>query len=1140
MALIFGFRANGFNAPGPTTLEMPAVGNNDLRIITPSLLELKLVTTKQPNPAGVAQWNFVTNSQLALPSVSEFSVLSDGKSISVASCGFKRRPLYAPLKQRDLRIGNYLYLQLSKPLTEGQLVTVTNPSGKLWTNSVNFRASFDPYRFSPAIHVNQQGYHPDSTKKAMIGFFLGSLGELNLGNNLLFSLVEEATTNVVFQGSCKTRADSGYTYSPLPYQKVWEADFSLFNTTGKYRLLVPDLGVSYPFAINEGVPAAFARAYALGIYHQRCGTDNSLPFTRHVHGPCHTARAEIPTPAFAAVNSTLARFNSDGRNASQTAPLLTNVTASRFPFQNTGTVDVSGGHHDAGDYSKYTINSAAFIHSLVFAADNFPGVVSLDNLGLPESGDGISDVLQEAKLEADFLAKMQDSDGGFYFLVYPRNRQYESDVLPDYGDPQVVFPKNTAATAAAVAALAQIASSPAFRNAFPYEAYDYLNKALRGWDFLENAFATFGRDGSYQKLTHYGDKFMHNDEMAWAATELFLATGDPRFKSDLMQHFDPSDPNTKVWGWWKMVEGYGCAIRSYAFAARSGRLDPSSVDTAFLAKCEAEIFSAANDEVKYANDNAYASSYPDPSKPYVTAGWYFSLDQVFDVAVAQQLNPKQEYLDCIVGNMNFEAGCNPLNQSFITGIGFKRQREIVHQYAQNDRRVLPPSGLPLGNLQTGFPWISVYGSELGELSFPPDSSYNAPHAPYDRWADTFNTSTEFVNVQQARSLAVAAFLMAQTSLQSQPWRADWADIYGLSGQPRQGESNTVSLTSDYLNLSEAQIVWEASDQEPALSPQFSFSPLTVGSQWVEAEATLVDGRRLFASTEFASTISLTTPPNSYRFVPFESTADITALYHFDWNFSSATTGGTPASATGNARLDEQNVAWMTNWAGTAVRVLDLSDQISSTVTNSYDPATQAIMVEAMIYVKSFKGANKKNATILSLYKNWDASLELVEDAYAGLFFRGGTTFEYRPPITTPLISKNQWHHLRIALDKIGYTIRIDGKLIGTFPSKDSTKWANYRPMTLTAGNFDGWLDEVAVRTMRTLQIGTPRKTSSGFNMQIFGNSGQQFVMEASTNLLTWSSLGTNTLSSTVLEVGDTLPTTRRYYRVRNLSSQFEY
>ena len=166
---------------------------------------------------------------------------------------------------------------------------------------------------------------------------------------------------------------------------------------------------------------------------------------------------------FTRVNYHLSSMSWDyNNNPRHTAPQLKDVNSSLYPFINKGPIDLGGGHHDAGDYSKYTINSAGLIHHLVFAADSLTGVGFLDNLGLPESGDGKSDVLQEAKWEADFLAKMQDADGGFYFLVYPRDRAYEDNVLPDKGDSQVVFPKTTAATAAAVAALAEIGSSPLF------------------------------------------------------------------------------------------------------------------------------------------------------------------------------------------------------------------------------------------------------------------------------------------------------------------------------------------------------------------------------------------------------------------------------------------------------------------------------------------------------------------------------------------------------------------------------------------------------------------------------------------------------------------------------------------------------
>ena len=88
---------------------------------------------------------------------------------------------------------------------------------------------------------------------------------------------------------------------------------------------------------------------------------------------------------------------------------------------------------------------------------------------------------------------MQDTDGGFYFLVYPQNREYEANVTPDHGDPQVVWPKTTSVTAASVAALAQCASSPAFKRAYPAAAAAYLAKAKLGWQFLMNAIANTAR-----------------------------------------------------------------------------------------------------------------------------------------------------------------------------------------------------------------------------------------------------------------------------------------------------------------------------------------------------------------------------------------------------------------------------------------------------------------------------------------------------------------------------------------------------------------------------------------------------------------------------------------------------------------------
>src|SRR5262249_1567191 len=158
--------------------------------------------------------------------------------------------------------------------------------------------------------------------------------------------------------------------------------------------------------------------------------------------------------------------------------------------------------------------------------------------------------------------------------------------------------------------------------------------------------------------------------------------------------YAPDSPSTRRWSWWRLFEGYGCAARTFAFAARTGRLQASQLDSSYLAKCEAEIIAAGYDAVNRSLNCSYGRSFDTDSKRQRTAGWYFSSDRVFDATVAFQLNGDLGFREAVISNLNFEAGTNPVNMNYITGLGLRRQREIVHQYAQNDRRVLPPSGLP--------------------------------------------------------------------------------------------------------------------------------------------------------------------------------------------------------------------------------------------------------------------------------------------------------------------------------------------------------------------------------------------------------------------------------------------------------------
>jgi len=153
--------------------------------------------------------------------------------------------------------------------------------------------------------------------------------------------------------------------------------------------------------------------------------------------------------------------------------------------------------------------------------------------------------------------------------------------------------------------------------------------------------------------------------------------------------------------------------------------------------------------------------------------------------------------------------------------------------------------------------MDLYKSELGALCFPSDGGSGPLYPFYDRWADSFNISTEFVHLDQARSLASLAFISTLTSASSKPWKP----VAGKITAPSEALINTpmnATLQAPGMDLTGARIVWEARDQEPHYGSTFTFTPTNSGSQWIEAEAQWPDGRRIFAVTDGSATNTLPT------------------------------------------------------------------------------------------------------------------------------------------------------------------------------------------------------------------------------------------------------------------------------------------
>lgn len=820
-----------------------------LTILSPSYVQLAYRSTlTAASQAPAPAWLPPGIGTASPPAPAAFTVTANGQPVTVLRVGASRRTESAEKKRWSAQVETRVLLELVNPLPAGAEVVVTGPEV---TNAVGH---LDPTRLSPCLHVSGVGFPTAAVKRAFVARWLGDLGELPLASldGTPFSVVRADDGTVAFQGTLALRVDRGFR-SPNPIPTTLAADFSALTTPGRYQVEVPGFGRSPAFPIDDRVLESAARTYALGLFHQRSGTALAWPDTRWDRGAGHLAPAEIPGPDHP-TNPLMAASTADyATEPRHTAPQLSNVVASLYPFQRTGTVDVSGGHHDAGDYSKYTIDSAQLIHELAFVARYVPGAGDLDGLGLPESGDGIGDLWQMALWEADFLSKMQDLDGGFYFLVYPRARRYEDNCLPENADPQVVWPKTTAATAVAVAALAEMSAAPAIRQLFPERAARFREQALAGWNFLTNAIATHGYDGSYQQLTHYGTIFLHDDELCWAASALYVATGDRSFEDTLRSWLpDPGSRFTRRWTWWRLFGGYGSALRTFAFGASATNANP-----AYLAACREEIRRGALDQANRSIADAWALSFPVESKYVYNAGWFYGSVQAFDLVAGLLLDPpaaeRASFESALWGSLGYEWGGNPVNRTFVTGWGSNPPIHPVSQIAENDAHVLPPAGTMFGNLAGGQSWLGLYATNLSRLNYPPDGVLSPGRYPlYERFTDIFNTVTEATIIEQGAGVAVTAALLALQGGTSTPGHSLAATLSGAPTPWSVGSPATFHLEAPGLDLSGLPVTWEWSDTWQVGGSALPLTRPSSASFRLQAEAILPDGRRVHARLDLPS------------------------------------------------------------------------------------------------------------------------------------------------------------------------------------------------------------------------------------------------------------------------------------------------
>lgn len=348
------------------------------------------------------------------------------------------------------------------------------------------------------IYVNQIGYLTNSKKMAV------STSACN------FQIIRTSDQTCAFDGVAVNAGTDASSKDP-----TWQIDFSALKEPGTYYVLSGKGEKSPVFSIGSKIYSSLKNDLMKAFYFQRCGCsltkEHAGPYT---HDACHTS------PAI---------FYED----------FINHTAAPRTF------DMTGGWHDAGDFGRYTTAGAVAVAHLLYAYELFPEALQ-DSLNIPESGNGIPDLLNECLYELKWLLKMQAPDGSVYHkLTAFRHADF---IMPEEDhDPFLIYPVSSMAAAdfAAVMALA----SRVYRPFVPDFADSALTASKKAFDWLFSHPYTGFHNPEGSNTGEYGDA-CDMDERMWAAAELLRSDSSPDARClEELEKYALSDINKTDFGW---------------------------------------------------------------------------------------------------------------------------------------------------------------------------------------------------------------------------------------------------------------------------------------------------------------------------------------------------------------------------------------------------------------------------------------------------------------------------------------------------------------------------------------------------------------------------------------------------------------
>ncbi|MFM2341990.1 MAG: hypothetical protein RLZZ592_1643 [Pseudomonadota bacterium] len=396
-------------------------------------------------------------------------------------------------------------------------------------------AAAAPATVVPWIKIDQFGYQPEMQKVAIVvdpqaGTGAGQYQVRRWSDD---AVMHAGTLQPWRHGA--THAQSG--------DRGGHVDFSALTTPGSYYLWdsARQAG-SGRFEIGAGVYDAVLRQAQRMFYYQRINHAKVVPYA---------------DPRWADA----AAYERPGQDRTAT---------SRWAKGNLSTArDLSGGWMDAGDTSKYVTFAQSAVLQLLDAYRMNPAVFR-DDFGLPESGNGVPDLLDELKWELDFLGRMQDASGtGGLFLKVGADNHHEVSPPSQDARPRYYLPECTSSTLAGAAMFA--AASVVYRS-LPAQA-DYaaelLSRAEAAWGRARVTTGDFTRfqtgcdDGDIKSGDADVDAQGQREASVLAALALHEATGKTEYRGHVEAQYNRVRP-VSLWWWGPYWAPMQVALLRYA------------------------------------------------------------------------------------------------------------------------------------------------------------------------------------------------------------------------------------------------------------------------------------------------------------------------------------------------------------------------------------------------------------------------------------------------------------------------------------------------------------------------------------------------------------------------------------------------